>query len=351
MLEEKLRGVNLAGWLVLEPWVTPSLFASTGTFDELNLASSLGSEKFEALIKHHRDTFITEEDFAAIEARGFNAVRLPIAWSVFGKDGPRPGVRLASISYVDTALDWAKEHNLKVLLCMANTPSGNGAREDQELLLGPTGAFRAPGLEVIRMLTERYKGHDAFFGIEPLDEPIAERWIGFSVQPGIPLRILKNFYHDCYEVIRKVSPGKVAVVFSAAGAPGAWRHFMHQDCYVNVYLDMHMYHYGDQNDTRDASMIRHIVRGSKKELNKALRSKKPVLVGEWSAALPVSVTSPTLEGRVAQERIYASAQIASFKKTQGWFFQTWKTETKLSAWDARVALSSFERSFFSQTGW
>lgn len=348
MLEEKLQGVNLAGWLVLEPWVTPSLFASTGTFDELNLASSLGTQKFESLIQHHRETFITEEDFKGITARGFNAVRLPVAWSVFGKEGPRPGIRPASISYVDQAFEWAQAYGIKVLLCMANTPSGVGEREDQERLLDPTGAFRAPALEVIRMLCERYKGHEAFFGIEPLDEPVAERWVGFSVQPGIPLRILKNFYRDCYEVVRTVSKGKTAVVFSAAGAPGAWRHFMRQDCYVNVYLDLHVYHYADQEDGRDATIIRHIVRSAKKYVDKALSSKKPVLIGEWSAALPVSVSSTTLEGRVAQERIFASSQIAAFKKTDGWFFQTWKTESKLSAWDARVALSSFERSFFAQ---
>ena len=36
----------------------------------------------------------------------------------------------------------------------------------------------------------------------------------------------------------------------------------------------------------------------------------------------------------------------AFRDASGWFFQTWKTENKLSAWDARVALSSFERGMF-----
>jgi len=27
--EEKIRGVNLGGWLVLEPWITPSVFEAT----------------------------------------------------------------------------------------------------------------------------------------------------------------------------------------------------------------------------------------------------------------------------------------------------------------------------------
>lgn len=38
-----LHGVNLSGWLVLEPWVTPSLFAGTGAFTELELAGSIGA--------------------------------------------------------------------------------------------------------------------------------------------------------------------------------------------------------------------------------------------------------------------------------------------------------------------
>lgn len=27
--DEKIRGVNLGGWLVLEPWITPSIFEAT----------------------------------------------------------------------------------------------------------------------------------------------------------------------------------------------------------------------------------------------------------------------------------------------------------------------------------
>ena len=37
-----LRGVNLTGWLTLEPWVTPEPFARTATVDEVSLAAKLG---------------------------------------------------------------------------------------------------------------------------------------------------------------------------------------------------------------------------------------------------------------------------------------------------------------------
>jgi len=42
---EKVRGVNLGGWLVLEPWITPSIFqqfdGSRGIVDEYTLTQSL----------------------------------------------------------------------------------------------------------------------------------------------------------------------------------------------------------------------------------------------------------------------------------------------------------------------
>ena len=38
--------------------------------------------------------------------------------------------------------------------------------------------------------------------------------------------------------------------------------------------------------------------------------------------------------------------MGAFAGGAGWFFQTWKTEARLSSWDARVALSSFETGMF-----
>ncbi|MDB1876595.1 hypothetical protein PMX66_00300 [Collinsella aerofaciens] len=36
-------------------------------------------------------------------------------------------------------------------------------------------------------------------------------------------------------------------------------------------------------------------------------------------------------------------QLASFAPAAGWFFQTWKTEKRIAAWDARAALGTLER--------
>ena len=57
-----------------------------------------------------------------------------------------------------------------------------------------------------------------------------------------------------------------------------------------------------------------------------------------------------IERRVPEllERVYASEQLTAFSQAQGWFFQTWKTTGKISSWDARIALASFERERLSE---
>ena len=51
----------------------------------------------------------------------------------------------------------------------------------------------------------------------------------------------------------------------------------------------------------------------------------------------------TPEGRAAYERVCVSSQLASFDTAWGWYFQAWKTEKRIPAWDARVALAPLER--------
>ena len=54
---EKVRGVNIGGWLVLEPWITPSIFQkvdqSLGIVDELTLTEKLGSEAALNILRPH----------------------------------------------------------------------------------------------------------------------------------------------------------------------------------------------------------------------------------------------------------------------------------------------------------
>ena len=57
----KWRGVNLGGWLVLEKWITPSLYAGVQAEDEYTLCQTLGKAKASERLKRHRETWITAE--------------------------------------------------------------------------------------------------------------------------------------------------------------------------------------------------------------------------------------------------------------------------------------------------
>lgn len=114
---EKVRGVNLGGWLVLEPWITPSLFDEAGdeAVDEYTLTEVLGAEEAAARLSEHWNTFITEEDFALIAEAGLNYVRIPVGyWAAAPLDG-EPYVS-GQLEHLDNAVAWARAHNLKVIV-------------------------------------------------------------------------------------------------------------------------------------------------------------------------------------------------------------------------------------------
>jgi len=59
--DAKLRGVNLGGWLVLERWITPSLYADVEAEDEYTFCQMLGRKKASERLKNHRETWIVAD--------------------------------------------------------------------------------------------------------------------------------------------------------------------------------------------------------------------------------------------------------------------------------------------------
>lgn len=342
---QTLHGVNLSGWLVLEPWVTPSLFAGTGTFDEPTLSQAVEAKRYAKMIDDHRASFVTEQDFQSIAARGFDAVRLQVPWFVLGDSGPLPGPSAGCLAYVDKAFEWAQAAGVDVLLDIAIAPGADPTSPDS--FFGDVDSFRTAMLDILGKLCARYEKHECFLGIEPINEVQGRRRTGlFSVSEGVPAHVLRNFYRDAYEVVREAAGPEPVFVVQDAGIPDAWRAFMAPSRYENVWLDCHVYHYSESMGAAGPTGVRRLVNDATSYLGRARKSGLPVMVGEWSAALPLADAGMTPEGRLALERVHIAGQINAFAGSAGWFFQTWKTEGKLSSWDARVALSSFERGMF-----
>ena len=127
----KIRGMNLGGWLSIEPFITPSLFSgfstSEGVVDEWTLSSKLGSTTARSTIEQHYSSWVSESTFAEIQAAGFDHVRIPFSyWAVKTYAGD-PYVPMVSWRYLLRGIEWARKYGLRINLDLHGAPgSQNG---------------------------------------------------------------------------------------------------------------------------------------------------------------------------------------------------------------------------------
>lgn len=78
--------IPTGGWLVLEPWITPSLFYQflggdehSTAFDTSSFCKVLGPEEGNRQLRRHWDTWVTEEIIKELADSGaVNSLRLPV---------------------------------------------------------------------------------------------------------------------------------------------------------------------------------------------------------------------------------------------------------------------------------
>ena len=180
-----IRGVNVGGWLSIEPFITPSLFntykANQGIVDEWTLSKQLGPSQAAQVIEKHYSQFIAESDFAAIQAAGFDHVRIPYSyWAVTTYPGD-PYVPKISWRYLLRGIEYARKYGLRVDLDLHALPgSQNGWNHSGKQgpigwLNGTDGALNAQrSLDLHTQLSTffaqpRYKNVIAIYGL--VNEP------------------------------------------------------------------------------------------------------------------------------------------------------------------------------------
>lgn len=324
-----LRGVNLGGWLILEQWITPSVFGNLKARDEQSLCRELGPHA-RSVLEVHRDNFIKETDFAWIAEHGLNAVRLPIGYWILDDEDPYIG----GIQYVDRAFTWAEKYGLKVVLDLHGAPGSQNGHDHS----GSTGKIVwakqeniDKSLKVIARLAERYKGQHCLAGIELLNEP---SW-------SVGHKTLREYYESGYETVRKHCGTDVAVIVGDAFHPTRWKRTMRSDKYQNKMLDIHLYQLFGRRD-KSRSFADHIAIATKKwpKLIEKVSDNWPVVIGEWSLALqPKTYDGYSPVAKDAAIRAYGAVQLAAFERAEGWFYWTYRTEYG-GAWSYRAAIEN-----------
>lgn len=166
---EKVRGVNLGGWLLLEPWITPSLFQqfvgdSSPAVNEYTFCQNLGYANAQAQLEAHWATFYTEADFQNFVAWGINHIRIPIGCWAYDIQPGEPWVYGAG-KYLAEALVWATNTGFNVWIDLHGAPgSQNGTEvffrttlhsDDSQALIILANMVRLNGTQITTIYRER----------------------------------------------------------------------------------------------------------------------------------------------------------------------------------------------------
>ncbi|CAG8693227.1 2553_t:CDS:2, partial [Acaulospora morrowiae] len=248
--KQPVRGVNLGGWLVLEPFITPSLFNASGVVDEYTLCASLGPDAAKETLDNHYSTFITEQDFADIAQAGLDHVRIPFGHWAIGTTADEPYVPKLSWDYLLKGIEWARKYGLRVLVELHTAPGSqngwnhSGRQGNINWLLGPNGTANADRtLSIIREIISSLNSPN-YQHVVPLISHLNEPRVEL-----VGLNALQEWYQKAYDVIQNITakgPLQPWVLYSDGMAGlSAWKGFMKG--YKNVALDTHQYLIFDPN--------------------------------------------------------------------------------------------------------
>ena len=393
---EKIKGVNLGNWLVLEKWMSPSLFDGTTAEDEYYLPTQLSREAYEARIKIHRSEYITERDFATIKRMGLNTVRIPVPYFIFGDREDVPFI--GCIDELDKAFNWAEKYGLKILIDLHTVPwSQNGF--DNGGISGVCKWSQIPEevdyvVDLLERLAVRYGQREGLFGIQAVNEPITEPiWSVMNVPVRYPavdpelakgsapntMEFLREFYDRAFDAIKPhLGEGKM-VVFHDAFRLNDWKDFLTQEKFVgNVVLDTHQYLM-----IAEAMGCEQTIEGYTEYIQKnyaeavaAVEEYVPVVCGEWCIFNSLAVGMDTKGGQSSlngidfndsktvsdeeRKEIYtriSEEHLKAWDRCSGYFYWTYKmlldptNEAAWDGWDCWDLAKCVDQGWFPEKAW
>ena len=165
-----VRATNLGNWLVPEGymWQFEGGPQSPSEIRALVL-ELLGPEGSAAFWQKYRDNYVTREDIALLHRAGFNAIRVPLHYSLFESDGE--GFKL-----LDRLIGWSRAEGLYVILDLHAAPGGQtGANIDDSPgypWLYQSEKEQEHLIAIWRRLAAHYRDEPAVLGYDLLNEPI-----------------------------------------------------------------------------------------------------------------------------------------------------------------------------------
>ncbi|KAH3899438.1 related to Glucan 1,3-beta-glucosidase 2 [Saccharomycodes ludwigii] len=222
LLTSNIKGITVGGWLVTEPYITPSLYknamnlssSSDLIVDEYHIGYYLSYSQASSLLKTHLDTWITEADFQKIAQDGFNLVRIPIGYWAWKDNNSADSttstylkgkytykdyfINVGQLQYLENALIWCEKYGLKAWIDLHGVPGSQNGFDNsgQRILNGPLGWLSTDVTNTLTtdILTDIFQTflngnktyQDVVAGIEIVNEPL---------HGPIPINDVIQFYY------------------------------------------------------------------------------------------------------------------------------------------------------------
>ncbi|KAF9886990.1 hypothetical protein FE257_010606 [Aspergillus nanangensis] len=383
---QPIRGVNLGGWLSIEPFIVPSLFegysARDNVVDEWTLCEKLG-DSAASRIERHYATFITEQDFADIKDAGLDHIRLQLSyWAVKTYDG-EPFVPKIAWRYLLRALEYCRKYGLRVKLDPHGIPGSqngwnhSGRQGSINWLKGTDGQLnRKRSLEFHDQLSQffaqdRYKNIVTIYGL--VNEPM---------MLGLPVEDVLDWSTEATKMVQKNGITAYVTVHDGFLNLSKWKQML-KSRPDRMFLDTHQYTIFNtaqivMKHTDKVNLVCKDWFNMIQEINSTNAGWGPTICGEWSQAdtdctkylnnvgrgtrwegtlsntdstayCPTADDGPSCSCSSANAdvadysddykkflKVYAEAQMSAFETGQGWFYWTWHTESA-AQWSYKTA--------------
>ena len=384
-----IRGVNLGGWLDLEPFITPSLFnypTMDNVVDEWTLCEKLGPSAA-GVLENHYATFVTKQTFQDIASAGLDHVRIPYPyWAVTTYPGD-PYVPQIAWRYLLRAIEWARESGIRVNLDLHSIPGSqngwahSGHQGPIGWLNGTDGSINAQrALDLHKQLStffaqERYNNIITIYGLmnEPkmlvLDHQSVLDWNtqAISIIRGNGMKQYLTFGDGFLELsdwdnMFKGVDSKLIMdthqyqVFNADQlgmshqnriqlACSGWTGLMTATLNPTTGWGPIMNGEWSQADTDCTEFLNNVGSGSRWAGTLNTGDSSTSVLTPACPSPPCSCSQANADASTYSDtykqflQMYAGAQMHSFEQAWGWFYWTWETESAVQ-WSWKLGLQA-----------
>ncbi|KAJ2773718.1 hypothetical protein IWQ57_001167 [Coemansia nantahalensis] len=355
-----IRGVNLGGLFVLEPWITPSLFKQWDSnnpyvVDEWTYCGALGKDECHRRLTAHWGAWVTEADIRELASYGLNHVRIPIGYWAFTVKDDEPYVQ-GQVPFLERVLGWVGKYGLNAVIDLHGVPGSqngfdnSGRRGDVGWQWAQENIDRSlAAVDAIAGIAQKHR--DVVDAIELVNEPA--NW-------GLSMDGVLDYYKTAYTRFRRIAPSTIMVIHDAFLSPAQWPMF-NVAGWENVILDTHNYHVFVK-DRLLMSRRQHLEATCQDAVHvRDFNTQLWTITGEWSLAVTdcarwlngfgrgarwdgsmdwemhgPAVPGATCAGQNSMSswdqptriffRQFAEAQMDAYEAGSGWFFWNFKTE-------------------------